>query len=176
MSAAELILFIGVSVAFIAGVFALAAMFGARARKFNKRAANLSARLKIPASDATGPGDLRRTEPKRFPVIEALVNRALPKPEVLRARLDRTGKRISGGGYAGAGLLVAAMVAIAAAVAGGLDLPAAAFAGLRRAHLYRQAPVRGGPGRLPWRRPGCAVPVVVLGAPWATMSPALRRR
>ena len=34
MSAAELILFIGVSVAFIAGVFALAAMFGARARKF----------------------------------------------------------------------------------------------------------------------------------------------
>lgn len=130
MSAAELILFIGVSVAFIAGVFALAAMFGARARKFNKRAANLSARLKIPASDATGPGDLRRTDPKRFPVIEALVNRALPKPEVLRARLDRTGKRISVGGYAGASLLVAAMVAIAAAVAGGLDLPAAAFAGL----------------------------------------------
>ena len=59
-----------------------------------------------------------------------MVNSVLPKPEILRARLDRTGKRISVGGYAGVSLLVGLVAGFAAALAGGLDLVPAALSGL----------------------------------------------
>lgn len=131
MTTPELILFVGASVAFIAGLFAMLAVLGARRKKFNKRATKLRQRLQTRAHDgATAPGNLRRTDPKRFPVIEALVNSVLPKPEILRTRLDRTGKRISVGGYAGASLLAGLAAGFAAALAGGLDLLPAVLAGL----------------------------------------------
>ncbi|MAF50335.1 MAG: type II secretion system F family protein [Rhodospirillales bacterium] len=132
MSPAELIFFIGALVTFIAGAFGLAAVFGARRKKFNKRAEKLRQRLSAQAAGARAAehGDLRRIDPKRFPVIEAIVNRLLPKPQILRARLDRTGKRISIGGYAGVSLAVAAAAAVSAAAAAGLSLLPAVFAGL----------------------------------------------
>ena len=80
-------------------------------------------RLETQAHDgAAAPGDLRRTDPKLFPLMKALVNSALPKPEILRARLDRTGKRISVGGYAGASLLVGLVAGVAAALANLSDI------------------------------------------------------
>jgi tight adherence protein B len=130
MTAPEIILFVGASVAFVAGLFALLAVLGARRKKFNKRCASLCQRLQSQAHDGAATGDLRRTDPKRFSLVEALVNSVLPKPEILRARLDRTGKRISVGGYAGASLLAGAVVGVAAALAGGLDLLPASLSGL----------------------------------------------
>jgi tight adherence protein B len=104
-------------------------------KKQAKRVSRLKSRGQRPVGDAL---QLRRETGDRRK-IDQLVLRFLPRPELLRERLRRTGRPISLGAY-GIGCLAVAIITLPGALAAGASfivaLPAAALAGLWLPHLF----------------------------------------
>lgn len=104
-------------------------------KKQAKRVDRLKSRGQRPASEAL---QLRRETGDRGK-IDQLVLRFMPRPELLRERLRRTGRPISLGAY-GIGCLVVAAVAFVGALVFGASLlvalPAAALVGLWLPHFF----------------------------------------
>ncbi|HWI25522.1 MAG TPA: type II secretion system F family protein [Stellaceae bacterium] len=104
-------------------------------KKQAKRVDRLKSRGQRPASEAL---QLRRETGDRGK-IDQLVLRFLPRPELLRERLRRTGRPISLGAY-GIGCLVVAVVAFTGALVFGASLlvalPVAALVGLWLPHFF----------------------------------------
>ncbi|NQV55622.1 MAG: type II secretion system F family protein [Rhodospirillales bacterium] len=131
MTLAEVILFSGTAITLLLAVFGTVTVLGARRRMVHNRAQKLTLRLERgPIESSADHGELRRLDPKRFPVLEEMVRRILPNPDVLRTRLDRTGRRISIGGYVAGSLVIALVAVIVATAAAGLPLPTALLGGL----------------------------------------------
>jgi tight adherence protein B len=100
-----------------------------------KRVDRLKARTAIPTSETL---QLRRESGDRGK-IDQLVLRYLPKPELLRERLQRTGRSISLGAYAIGCVVVAVLAGTGMLIAGlslALSLPVALLAGLWLPHIF----------------------------------------
>lgn len=97
-------------------------------RKVKERMKTLGARGKKSAASDDPAASLRREEGKT--ALDNLARRILPNPDIMRARLEATGKPISIGQYLGMSLIVGVITGLAAWKSGFVPLLALPFVGI----------------------------------------------
>lgn len=92
-------------------------------RRMERRVRSVAARVRRSgvAQGARG-GAIRKDAPSRFHLIERLIAPILPRPEMLRRRLQATGRPLTIGGYVAASIAVAALTVFSLWLPGGLSI------------------------------------------------------
>ncbi|MHA1598570.1 MAG: type II secretion system F family protein [Alphaproteobacteria bacterium] len=139
MSTLSLIIFAGVLVTMVSLTVALGGAASKSAKALRRRAGSIGDEQRGQAADApvgkTG-NSVKKTVIGRFPMMEKLAKRYLPRQSILEERLERTGRKVSIGTYAlislgiALGMLVVSFIvsgspllAVLIGVIGGVGLP-----------------------------------------------------